>query len=58
MTMSENPQEKVACHVCKKMIPKSAALHAEGQEYVLHFCDICCLDYWRKEQEDFAGTKK
>jgi len=43
--------EKIACHVCKKMIPKAAALHAEGQGYVLHFCEIKCLDYWKKEQE-------
>lgn len=43
--------EKIPCHVCKKMIPKAAALHAEGEEYVLHFCDIECLDYWKKEKE-------
>lgn len=43
--------EKIACHVCKKIIPKAAALHAEGQDYVLHFCDISCLDYWKKETE-------
>jgi len=43
--------EKIACHICKKEIPKSAALTAEGQDYVLHFCDISCLDYWKKEKE-------
>jgi hypothetical protein len=42
---------KIACHVCKKMIPKAAALHAEGEEYVLHFCDIGCLDYWKSQQK-------
>lgn len=40
--------EKISCHVCKKMIPRAAALHAEGQEYVLHFCDTGCLDYWKE----------
>jgi YHS domain-containing protein len=47
--------EKIACHVCKKIIPKAAALHAEGQGYVLHFCNVECLDYWKKEKE---GKKK
>lgn len=47
--MNEN-DEKIACHVCKKIIPKAAATHAEGKEYVLHFCNVECLDYWKKEQ--------
>lgn len=48
--MSEK-EEKIACEVCKKIIPKSAALHAEGEGYVQHFCDIKCLDYWEKDKE-------
>jgi len=44
-------EEKIACHVCKTMIPKATALHAEGEEYVLHFCSIECMDYWKKEKE-------
>ena len=28
-------EEKIACHVCKKMIPKAAAVHPEGEEYHL-----------------------
>lgn len=43
--------EKIACHVCKKMIPKAAALHAEGAEYVLHFCDTSCLAFWEENKE-------
>ncbi len=46
--------EKVACHICQKMIPKSAALHAEGIDYVHHFCDTSCLAYWEEEK----GKKK
>lgn len=53
--MSEE-QEKIACHVCKKEIPKAAALSAEGKEYVLHFCDISCLDHWEKENEGKEKT--
>jgi len=47
--MSEQ-EEKIACHVCKQTIPKATAVHAEGEEYVLHFCNLDCLDYWKKEQ--------
>ncbi len=43
--------EKISCHVCKKIIPKAAALHSEGQEYVAHFCNVECMDYWKKEKE-------
>lgn len=47
----EKDDEKIACHVCKTMIPKAAAIHAEGEEYVLHFCNIDCLDYWKKQEK-------
>ncbi|MBS3818753.1 DUF3330 domain-containing protein [bacterium] len=43
--------KKIPCHECKKMIPKSAAVHAEGKDYVLHFCSIECMDYWKKKQK-------
>ncbi len=49
--MNEN-EEKIACHVCKTMIPKATALHAEGEEYVLHFCKLDCMDYWKEQKED------
>jgi len=54
--MSEK-EEKIACHVCKKMIPKATAMHAEGEEYVLHFCNLDCMDYWKKEKKE-TETKK
>lgn len=44
-------QEKISCHICKKEIPKAAALTAEGKEYVLNFCDISCLDYWNNKKK-------
>ena len=44
--------EKIACEVCKKMVPKAAAVHAEGEEYVLHFCDTSCLAFWEKDKKD------
>jgi hypothetical protein len=51
--MSE-PEEKIPCHVCKKMIPKAAAIHPEGEDYVLNFCSLECLDYWKKEKAEKA----
>ena len=54
--MSEE-HEKIACHVCRKEIPKAAALSAEGEEYVIHFCDISCLDYWNKEKKEKEEEK-
>lgn len=51
--MTDN-KEKISCHVCAKIIPKAAAVHAEGEEYVIHFCDLDCLDHWKKEK----GKKK
>jgi hypothetical protein len=50
MNMSDE-NEKIACEVCKKMVPKAAAVHAEGEEYVLHFCDTSCLAFWEKENK-------
>jgi len=49
--MNKEAEEKIACEVCRKMIPKAAALHAEGRDYVLHFCNIDCLDHWKKEKK-------
>jgi hypothetical protein len=48
--MKDDKVEKIACDVCRKMIPKATALHAEGKDYVLYFCDIECLDYWKANQ--------
>jgi hypothetical protein len=50
--MKKKEEKKIACQVCKKMIPKAAALHAEGEEYVLHFCNIECLDYWKNHKDE------
>ena len=48
--MSED-KAKIACHVCEKIVPKAAALTAEGQEYVYHFCNTECLTFWKEKQE-------
>jgi hypothetical protein len=48
--MKKEEEEKIACYVCKEIIPKAAALHAEGQDYVLHFCNWECLDHWKNQK--------
>jgi len=55
--MNNDKQEKISCSACSKMIPKAAALHAEGQDYVLHFCDTSCLDHWQQEHQDELTVK-
>ncbi|HOI45913.1 MAG TPA: DUF3330 domain-containing protein [Candidatus Aminicenantes bacterium] len=51
-------EEKISCHVCRKEIPRAAALHAEGRDYVLHFCNTECLDYWKREEAAEKPQKK
>jgi len=48
----KHDHDKIACQVCKKVIPKGAAVHAEGEEYVHYFCNTECLDYWKKESPE------
>jgi YHS domain-containing protein len=48
--MSE--EKKIACEVCKKIIPKAAAIHPEGKEYVLYFCSTECMNYWEEEKKE------
>jgi len=53
----EHNHDKISCHVCKKDIPKAAALNAEGEEYVYYFCEDQCLTHWKKEEEDKKEKK-
>ena len=52
--MIENPKMTgvplVPCEVCEKEIPKSVALSAKDQDYVLYFCGVECYDEWSAEQ--------
>ncbi len=56
--MKNREQEKIPCEVCRKMIPKAAAVHAEGRDYVLHFCDTSCLLHWQQEHLEDVEIKK
>jgi NAD-dependent dihydropyrimidine dehydrogenase PreA subunit len=50
-TILADEEKKISCHVCKKEIPKAAALNAEGEEYVYYFCQTECLDYWNEKKD-------
>lgn len=56
-TLPSHPQEpqQVECSVCHKEIPLSAALTAEGVDYVGHFCGIECYDRFTSQQQN-AGS--
>ncbi len=42
--------QKVACSVCQKEIPLSAALTPEGMDYVGEFCGIECYELFVQGQ--------
>ena len=51
-------EKRITCHVCRKEIPEAAALHAEAEGYILHFCEVGCLASWQKDlQPDPRGPK-
>lgn len=56
MMPQPDESEKVACSVCRAEIPRAAALHAEGQDYVYHFCDASCFEHWQEARK--AEPKK
>lgn len=44
----EMPQ--VACAVCRREIPRSAAQGAEGRDYTLYFCSLGCRESWEERE--------
>ena len=40
--------ETIACKVCLKEIPHSAANSQEADAYAHHFCGLECYDQWKK----------
>ncbi|MDD3518631.1 MAG: DUF3330 domain-containing protein [Chromatiales bacterium] len=50
----DSPQTEdmlLACEVCLREIPHSVAQHAEGEEYVHHFCGLACYGIWQQSQD-------
>lgn len=42
-------EEQICCEVCREHTPKSAALHYENVDMVMHFCGAGCLSRWQEE---------
>ena len=51
-------EKRLTCEVCRKEIPEAAALHAEAQGYILHFCEAGCLASWQKAMERQSRSSK
>lgn len=55
--MQEDAKQKqvlCGCDVCHKDIPVSAAMTAEGADYVWHFCGKSCYEKWLSEEKNHS----
>lgn len=43
--------EKVACEICIKEVPKSEAKSEEASDYVHHFCGLECYAKWKEQNK-------
>ncbi|MFO8058018.1 MAG: DUF3330 domain-containing protein [bacterium] len=50
-------EEKVACEVCRKEIPKSVALSVEGSDYIHYFCCSDCLEHFFLDHPELRPVK-
>jgi hypothetical protein len=41
------PSGPIACEVCRREVPLSAAASSESTDYVVYFCGLECYDQWR-----------
>lgn len=39
--------EPVSCEICLSEIPGTVAHHAEGPDYVHHYCGLACFAQWQ-----------
>ena len=45
-------EQTVACEVCMKEVPLSAANTAEAVDYVAYFCGLACYDVWQQQKAE------
>ena len=43
---------RVACEICLKEVPSSAAGVPEAEEYYAHFCGLECYEEWKRRSLD------
>lgn len=53
-----NPAATLSCEVCLKEIPRTAALTAEGTDYVGQYCGLECYQEFLKQPEASAEAAK
>lgn len=60
MTMKNKPidVERVACEVCLKEVPKSAAIASETTDYVAYFCGLNCYEKWKNQNVKINDQSK
>lgn len=49
--------EKESHCACLKLIPKSAAMSPEGEDYIKYFCGQECYVAWKKQTKKWLGDK-
>ena len=47
----KEPEKMVACDICLKEIPDSAAKSMEGADYIHHFCGLECYQKWQDAEK-------
>jgi hypothetical protein len=54
MEPKPRPEEPptIACEICLKEIPRSEAVNAEAEDYVVHFCGLDCYRAWAANAEN------
>lgn len=49
--------EQCICEECCAEIPPSAAVTAEGADYVYHFCGQDCYEKWQVKHKQNGGNR-
>lgn len=60
-TDKKTVEQTIACEVCMKEVPLSAAKTAEGIDYVVNFCGLDCYEVWQRrkaEREKKAAAER
>lgn len=53
-----SPAASLSCEVCLKEIPRTAALTAEGTDYVGEYCGLECYQEFLKQPDATAEPAK
>jgi hypothetical protein len=60
MATGNNPEnvKHVACEICLKEVPESAAIVPEAVDYVVYFCGLDCYEKWKDQGDQPASIAK